>query len=314
MPELPEVEVVRSGFATHCLGKTITNVEVSHPRAIRKIDGGDAVLAYSLVGTEITQISRRGKFMWFIPTLTQPTETASNDAAAVAHKQKKTSAQGQSIASDQHAIVVHLGMSGQLRIFEHPHPQPRHGRIKVDFSDGSQLWFIDQRTFGYWNISELIADPHHIQARIPAQIAHIAPDLLELSEPGIAAGRIAGKKTQLKRALLDQNIVAGIGNIYCDEMLWATRLHPGMATEDVGKQQLVELIANGQAIMRTAIANGGTSFDDLYVNVNGQSGYFDLSLHAYGRGGDPCDRCGTIMVRSEFAGRASVYCPDCQRL
>lgn len=311
MPELPEVEVVRNGFAAHCLGKTITNIEVTHPRAIRKLVGGETALAYSLVGTEIAQISRRGKFMWFIPT--QPIEVATNAAKIAAKNQVETSSKENAIKAAHNAVMVHLGMSGQLRIFEKPQPQPRHGRIKVDFSDGSQLWFIDQRTFGYWNISELIADPHHIQPRVPAQILHIGPDLLELSELSIGAGRIAAKNTQLKRALLDQNIVAGIGNIYCDEMLWAASLHPGIATKDVGQQQLAELLATGQAIMRAAIANGGTSFDSLYVNVNGQSGYFDLSLHAYGRGGDPCDRCGTILERSEFAGRASVFCPECQR-
>lgn len=286
MPELPEVEVVRTGFAAHCIGKQIASVTVHHPRAVRKLVQSPASFEAELRGIVLHTIARRGKFMWF-EVGEQP----------------------------QAAVVIHLGMSGQLRVFGHPTAEPpRHGRITVTFTDNTQLWFIDQRTFGYWNLSPLIADPHGMRAHIPAQIAHIGPDLLEYPDAFAAAARLQGRNTIVKRALLDQNLISGIGNIYCDEMAWAAQLHPAQPLLQCTPTQLEALTAAGRGIMRAAIAQGGTSFDDLYVNVNGSSGYFDISLHAYGQAGRGCDRCGEIQIKEKIAGRGTVFCPFCQQI
>lgn len=286
MPELPEVEVVRRGFARHCQGLSIQSITVYHPRTVRHMQHAPESMHTMFAGASIAQVCRRGKFMWV--EFSEP---------------------------NLPALVIHLGMSGQLRIFPQAQVEPpRHGRLRMQFTDGSEMWFVDQRTFGYFDPVDLVPDPFGFQDHIPERIAHIGADLLEYPDPASAVPRLLARKTTVKRALLDQNVIAGIGNIYCDEMSWQAQLHPEQPLAAVTSQQAEVLLDAGQQIMRAAISVGGTSFDELYVNVNGQSGYFDLSLHAYGRGGQSCHRCNSILVRDKCAGRGTVFCPSCQQI
>ncbi|KQB86677.1 bifunctional DNA-formamidopyrimidine glycosylase/DNA-(apurinic or apyrimidinic site) lyase [Corynebacterium lowii] len=276
MPELPEVEVVRRGLETHVVGHNLNHVQVWHPRAARNQPGGGAEIENLLEGVRLTGAHRRGKFLWL------------------------------STDTPQH-LLVHLGMSGQMLIKDHPEPHP-HLRASARLSSGKWLHFIDQRTFGYWRATT--AD----ERGIPLPVAHIAPDLLDpcLDIPALAR-RMKSRSTEIKRVLLNQEVISGIGNIYADEMLWATRLHGRQNAARISQARLEELLLAGRRVMEKALEQGGTSFDSLYVNVNGESGYFDVSLHAYGRQGQPCSRCGTAMVREDFMNRGSHYCPHCQR-
>lgn len=270
MPELPEVEVVRRGLEKHVIGTRIDTLTVHHPRADRKVPG---LVAFA-EGATITAVRRRGKFLWLE-------------------------------LGDGPCIVVHLGMSGQMLIKDNDEQPHRHLRISAQLSSGAQLWFVDQRTFGYWA-------PSFLEEGVPALAAHIAPDLIALDETerDQVAHRLAGRPTEIKRLLLNQEIVSGIGNIYADEMLWRARIHP--RTTNLGHKETSALLCAGQEVMRTALAQGGTSFDELYVNVNGESGYFALHLEAYGQQGKPCSRCGAAIVRESFQNRSSHLCPQCQ--
>ncbi|MCQ9342353.1 bifunctional DNA-formamidopyrimidine glycosylase/DNA-(apurinic or apyrimidinic site) lyase [Corynebacterium kozikiae] len=291
MPELPEVEVVRRGLEEHVRGRRLDAVEVLHPRAVRHSEGGPAQVEGMLTGTTISDVRRRGKFLWL-------------DCAAAAE-----SGAGDPVLP----VIVHLGMSGQMLVKdggahggEHPHL-----RIRARMDNGNELWFVDQRTFGYWRPSEY--DPR-ADSRLPSHMAHIAQDLLDPTlDLAQVARALKSRDVGIKRLLLDQGIVSGIGNIYADEMLWAARIHPETSAQAIGLPRLRELLEHGQQVMRRALEQGGTSFDALYVNVNGQSGYFDVSLHAYGRGGTPCDRCGAVMRRIQFMNRSSTVCPNCQK-
>jgi formamidopyrimidine-DNA glycosylase len=149
---------------------------------------------------------------------------------------------------------------------------------------------------------------------VPEPIAHIAPDPLEAAFDAKDFGaRLVRKKTQVKRALLDQSLISGVGNIYADEALWRAKLHWARPTETLKPSEVSRLLEAVRDVLTEALKAGGTSFDALYVNVNGESGYFDRSLHAYGREGEPCDRCATPIRRDAFMNRSSYSCPRCQR-
>ena len=280
MPELPEVETVRRGLAHHVLGRTITSVHVLHARAARRTD---LSLAAMLPGKQFTAVSRRGKFLW-LP-----------------------------LSDDIHALVAHLGMSGQLLLQTPRHDPGPHLRARIAFAKRSpELRFVDQRTFGWLAIDELVPDDAH--GRIPKIAAHIARDSLDPhfdDDAFITRTRI--KDTQIKRALLDQTLISGVGNIYADESLWRAKLHARRPAGRISTAKLRELLRHIREVMTDALAEGGTSFDDLYVNVNGESGYFDRSLNAYGQAGEPCTRCGTAIRREAFMNRSSFFCPRCQR-
>ena len=280
MPELPEVETVRRGLAHHVLGRTITSVHVLHARAARRTD---LSLAAMLPGKQFTAVSRRGKFLW-LP-----------------------------LSDDIHALVAHLGMSGQLLLQTPRHDPGPHLRARIAFAKRSpELRFVDQRTFGWLAIDELVPDDAH--GRIPKIAAHIARDPLDPhfdDDAFITRTRI--KDTQIKRALLDQTLISGVGNIYADESLWRAKLHARRPAGRISTAKLRELLRHIREVMTDALAEGGTSFDDLYVNVNGESGYFDRSLNAYGQAGEPCTRCGTAIRREAFMNRSSFFCPRCQR-
>jgi formamidopyrimidine-DNA glycosylase len=276
VPELPEVETVRQGLAKWVAGRTIATVEVHHPRAIRRHLPGDAHFIAMLTGRTILDVARRGKYLWL--TLD------SGDA-----------------------IIGHLGMSGQLLMQPADASDEKHLRIRFTFTDGgAQLRFVDQRTFGGLSVSEGGAE-------LPDEIAHIARDPMDpLFDDELFVARLRAKKTEVKRALLDQTLISGVGNIYADEALWRVQLHGTRPTDQLTRPAARRLLAHVRDVLGEAIVAGGTSFDELYVNVNGESGYFDRSLNAYGREGEPCHRCGTPIRREQFMNRSSFSCPRCQ--
>jgi formamidopyrimidine-DNA glycosylase len=276
MPELPEVETVRRGLERFVVGRSIAAVEVLHPRAIRRHLPGAADFCAGLTGRRVLAAHRRGKYLWL------PLDSGD-------------------------ALLAHLGMSGQLLVVRADTPPGPHLRVRFAFADGDpQLRFVDQRTFG-----GLALCPGG--AELPAPIVHIALDPLDPSFDE-AAFHVAlrSRDTGLKRALLDQRLVSGIGNIYADEALWQARLHYARPAQTMLRPLTSRLVVALRSVLADALAQGGTSFDRLYVNVNGQSGYFDRSLAVYGRGGEPCPRCGTPIRRESFMNRSSYFCPRCQ--
>lgn len=274
MPELPEVEVVRRGLARHLLGRTITAVEVHHERPLRSHPEGGAGFAAELTGRRVDDVRRRGKYLWWV------------------------------LGDD--AMVAHLGMSGQFRVGRPEDPVLRHTRVLFDLDDGNQLRFLDQRMFGGL---DLVPDG----ARCP--VPHIALDPFDQDfDPAAVAKQLRERRTTVKRALLDQRLVSGIGNIYADEALWRSRLHFEHPTMALGQARARRLILDATEVMTEALAVGGTSFDALYVNIDGESGYFERGLDAYGREDRPCRRCATAIVRRKFTNRSSFLCPTCQRL
>ena len=284
MPELPEVEVVRRGLESHATGRLLGAVEVLHARATRRHLAGDRDFADRLTGRRLAVPQRRGKFLWLgldEPEGNEPTGEA---------------------------LLVHLGMSGQLLVQPGEVPDEKHLRVRLRFVDGGpELRFVDQRTFG--GLAVVTTDA----TGLPAPVAHIARDPLdpEFDAAGFARA-LRERRTGLKRALLDQTLVSGIGNIYADEALWRATLHYAKPTDSMTRTQSAAVLDAARAVMTEALGQGGTSFDALYVNVNGQSGYFDRSLNAYGQAGRPCARCGTPIRRDAFMNRSSFSCPVCQ--
>ena len=277
MPELPEVEVVRRGLQSHVVGRTITAVRVHHPRAVRRHEAGPADLTSRLPGARITGTDRRGKYLWLL------------------------------LGSDT-ALVVHLGMSGQMLLGTAPRAE--HVRISALLDDGTVLSFADQRTFGGWLLADLVEVDGSV---LPAPVAHLARDPLDPRFDAEAVVRVLrGKRSELKRQLLDQQVVSGIGNIYADEALWRAKVHGARVAATLSRPRLAAVLDAAAEVMREALAEGGTSFDSLYVNVNGESGYFDRSLDAYGREGRACRRCDAVVRREKFMNRSSFYCPKCQ--
>jgi formamidopyrimidine-DNA glycosylase len=285
VPELPEVEVVRRGLADHVVDRTIARVEVAHPRAVRRHLEGGGDFAARLQGRTITAASRRGKYLWLELDGGRP---------------------------ETDAVLAHLGMSGQMLVATPDRPDEKHLRIRLAFSDdGPELRFVDQRTFGGLSVHPLV--PAVGGGLLPAPVAHIARDPMDTAfslDDAVAA--IRRRRTELKRALLDQTAVSGIGNIYADEALWRARLHGARPTEKLTRAQGRTVLTAAAEVMDEALAQGGTSFDALYVNVNGASGYFDRSLAAYGQADRPCPRCGTPIRREPFMNRSSFSCPRCQ--
>lgn len=278
MPELPEVEVVRRGLNEHLVGRTITAVRVHHPRAVRRHDAGPADLTGRLLGARITGTDRRGKYLWLL------------------------------LSTDE-ALVVHLGMSGQMLLGELP--DTRHLRIAAVLDDGMKVSFVDQRTFGGWQLTDLVTVDGSL---VPVPVAHLARDPLDpLFDADSVVDVLRRKHSEIKRQLLDQTVVSGIGNIYADEALWRAGIRGTRIAERLSRPRLRALLDAAAEVMRGALAVGGTSFDSLYVNVNGESGYFSRSLDAYGREDEPCRRCGTAIRRAKFMNRSSYYCPKCQR-
>jgi formamidopyrimidine-DNA glycosylase len=290
VPELPEVEVVRRGLADHVLNRTIARVEVAHPRAVRRHPPGGVDFAARLAGRTVSAVRRRGKYLWL------DLGNSDRDGAA---------------AGDD-AVLAHLGMSGQLLVAEPERAAEKHLRIRFGFDDGGpELRFVDQRTFGGMSVHPLV--PALGGGLLPAPIAHIARDPMDPAfDLDAAVAALRRRRTGLKRALLDQTVVSGIGNIYADEALWRARLHYARPTERLTRAAGRAVLTAATEVMEAALAAGGTSFDALYVNVNGASGYFDRSLAVYGQADRPCRRCGTPIRRDPFMNRSSYSCPRCQ--
>jgi formamidopyrimidine-DNA glycosylase len=278
MPELPEVEVVRRGLQAHVVGRTITAVRVHHPRAVRRHEAGPADLTARLLHARFTGTDRRGKYLWLL------------------------------LDEGDCALLVHLGMSGQMLLGTVPNVG--HLRIAAVLDDGTTLSFVDQRTFGGWLLAEMVTVDGSV---VPAPVAHLARDPLDPRfDIDAVVSVLRRKHSEIKRQLLDQTVVSGIGNIYADEALWRAKVNGARVADTLTRRQLASVLEAAAEVMRDALAQGGTSFDSLYVNVNGQSGYFDRSLNVYGRDGEHCRRCGAVIRREKFMNRSSYYCPRCQ--
>ncbi len=276
MPELPEVEVVRQGLDRGVVGRTIGSVDVLHPRAIRRHQPGAEHFAALLVGRRVLAARRRGKYLWL------PLDSGD-------------------------ALQAHLGMSGQLLVVPPEKPAETHLRVRLRFVDGGrELRFVDQRTFGGLVV---VAGG----AALPDTIRHIARDPVDpdFDDAAFLAG-LRRRRTGLKRALLDQSLISGVGNIYADESLWRARLHYARPTETLNRPEGTRVLAGIRSVMDEALTAGGTSFDRLYVSTEGASGLFERRLAVYGRAGEPCLRCGTPVRRDAFMNRSSFWCPACQ--
>ena len=340
MPELPEVETVRAGIADHSLGRPVQAVRVVDARSLRRHLPGPAHFEAALTGRALRGAYRRGKYLWL--TLSEADGTLADEA-----------------------LVVHLGMSGQLLVRDEPDgdvgsdsgsdsearaafdEQPRHLRVALELgpagatrgaastsreSTGQRLLFVDQRIFGGMFLSPLVPDvpaavatnkvaPGEIPERflVPEAVKHIARDPLdEFFDPAAVRRKFLRTSSGIKKVLLDQSVISGVGNIYADEALWRARLHYAKPARTLNAAQTRELLEAVTQVLRESLAAGGTSFDALYVNVLGESGYFERSLNAYGRAGEPCHRCAeagrtSLMVREPFQNRSSYRCPHCQR-
>lgn len=277
MPELPEVEVVRRGLDDHVRGRTIASAMIRHPRAVRRHTAGPEDLAAQMIGATTTGTARRGKYLWLI-------------------------------LDDRDALLMHLGMSGQMLITSPDAAIASHERARFTFTDGgADLRFDDQRTFGHLMFDEG-------GAALPSPIAHIARDPFDPQfDQAATVARIKSRRAGIKRALLDQTLISGIGNIYADEALWEAKVHGETAACSLTEPRISAVIDAARDVMAAALAQGGTSFDSLYVDVAGSSGYFARSLNVYGLAGHPCMRCGTPIVREKFMNRSSHFCPGCQR-
>jgi formamidopyrimidine-DNA glycosylase len=280
VPELPEVEVVRRGLEAHVLGRTVEAVEVLHPRPVRRHLHGPQDFAARMTGRVLLVARRRGKYLWV------PLDSGD-------------------------ALLGHLGMSGQLLVQEPDAPAERHLRVRFRLGPAAgrpplDLRFVDQRMFGGLSISPGGAE-------LPAELTHIARDPLDPEFDDAAfVRRVRRSASGIKRILLNQAVVSGVGNIYADEALWLAQVHGDRPGDRLKVVEVERVLAAAREVMTAALGQGGTSFDALYVNVNGESGYFDRSLEVYGRAGEPCSRCGTPVRRVSFMNRSSYFCPVCQ--
>lgn len=346
MPELPEVETVRAGLAEHSVGRPVQAVRVVDARSLRRHLPGPAHFEAALTGRTLRGAYRRGKYLWL--TLSESDGTLADEA-----------------------LVVHLGMSGQLLVRDEPgsdsgndaearaafDEQPRHLRVALELgpagatgdtgatggvasvnraNTGQRLLFVDQRIFGGMFLSRLVPDvpaaagdmapgegsnPSAVPERflVPEAVKHIARDPLdEFFDPAAVRRKFLRTSSGIKKVLLDQSVISGVGNIYADEALWRARLHYAKPARTLSAAQTRELLEAVTQVLRESLAAGGTSFDALYVNVLGESGYFERSLNAYGRAGEPCHRCAeagrtSLIVREPFQNRSSYRCPHCQR-
>lgn len=278
MPELPEVETVRRGLEPWVVGKKIKDIQLVHKGGNRA-----RVIApiHTAKGARVNALKRRGKFLWFE-------------------------------LDRDHALVAHLGMSGQFIIQNRKTPDEKHLRVRIDCGNRNQeIRFIDQRTFGWVAIDELVEEGSDL---LPASVARIAPDIFDPKfDRKKVIAKLEKKKSAIKRVLLDQSVMSGVGNIYADEALWLARIHPERISSTLKESEVDTLLKAVKTVMRRALKQGGTSFDSLYINVNGESGYFAVELEAYGQEDEPCSRCGKQIKRIVFGNRSSHFCPNCQK-
>jgi len=294
MPELPEVETVRRELLPWLPGQQIESIKILHPRAVRRNNGPSLRSPKNpLIGARIEALSRRGKFLWL--TFDRP-----------------------------YALLIHLGMSGQVHLPKVPAERSAHLRARISFRNSAhEFHFDDQRTFGYLSLEELVPDIHggaFPNAQVPASISHIAPDLMEVFDATVSSHSratvieaIRSRKSEIKRVLLNQGVVSGVGNIYADEGLWTAQIHPETQACILSVAAVDRLLHALHEVMLRALSAGGSSIDSQFRRVNGESGYFNLELSAYGNQGEPCPRCGTLIQRLRFMNRSSHLCPKCQK-
>ena len=297
MPELPEVETVRVGLASHVIGATVKDIEVFDQRSLKRNFSGAKGFIDELSHKKLEGVIRRGKFLW-LPI------------------------------SSSRALVCHLGMSGQVLVRSEGYEEDKLNRItlRLEKPNGEkiEMRFVDQRLFGGMQIDDLVPTKDSAPAGffpegspgslIPTSVAHIARDLLDPNfDRQMVVSKMRRKNSGIKRVLLDQNLLSGIGNIYADESLWRSRIHYDKPASSISPRKLLDLIDQASDVLREAVERGGTSFDQQYKNVNGESGYFSQDLNAYSRNGLPCPRCGTAIKREAWANRSSYFCPKCQR-
>lgn len=285
VPELPEVEVVRRGVDHWSVGRVMDQVQIRHPRAIRRHAGGGGDLVDRMLGATIAATDRRGKYFWLV-------------------------------LDTRELLVVHLGMSGQLLVQPAASTDEAHLRVRLSFADdGPELRFVDQRTFGGIFLDVPEDGPASTDGRpLPSLISHIALDPFDpLFNPAAVTKAVRRRSAPIKAVILDQSVVSGIGNIYADESLWRAKLNWAIPADALSAPRVRALLGHAKDVMADSLAAGGTSFDSLYVNVNGSSGHFSRSLAVYGQEGRPCPRCGTPIIRERFAGRSSFRCPKCQK-
>lgn len=289
MPELPEVETVRAGLAEFIAGATIDDVEIFDARSLKRHRPGPNDFAATLVGSKIVSVVRRGKFLW-MPLNASPL-----------------------------ALVGHLGMSGQMLVRTPDFAPDKLTRVILHFTAKGgkkyQMRFVDQRIFGSLAIDELISTADETGESIPTTAAHIARDPLDQHfDVASVIAKLRKRSAGIKKILLDQQLMSGVGNIYADEALWRARLHYDQPANSLSVAKTKELINHVTEILAAAVKVGGTSFDEQYKNVNGESGYFEISLNAYGMTGRPCKRCGKAIRRESWMNRGSHFCPNCQKL
>ena len=276
MPELPEVETVRRGLAHFLTGYTFRSSQDLHPRVLKP---ASIAPLNAVVGARIKGVNRRGKFLWF------------------------------ELDRDQ-ALVAHLGMSGQFLVARKDRPEPGHVRARFALKKGlkgHELVFSDQRTFGWLSVEELVGG-------VPTSALHIAVDPFDPAfDRDAVIAKMKSRKAAIKSVILNQEIMSGVGNIYADESFWRAKIHPETAASDLSVKKIGSLVDAAIEVMAEAVEVGGTSFDAMYINVNGESGFFETSLAAYGQEGEPCPRCGRQIRRIAFGNRSSHFCPNCQK-
>jgi len=289
MPELPEVETVRAGLAEFITGATIDDVEIFDARSLKRHQPGPSDFIKTLTGSRVESVERRGKFLW-MPLNREPL-----------------------------ALVGHLGMSGQMLVRTPEFEADKLTRVILHFTadNGSnhQMRFVDQRIFGSLAIDELVATDDETGESIPRSAAHIARDPLDqFFDEKVVIDKLRKRSAGIKKILIDQQLMSGVGNIYADEALWRAKLHYDQPANSLSVAKTKELLAHVTEILAAAVKVGGTSFDEQYKNVNGESGYFEISLNAYGMTGRACNRCGKPIRRDSWMNRGSHFCPNCQKL
>lgn len=313
MPELPEVESVRRGLSAWLTGSTITRARVLDARILGTTSArnvpAERVVSFerALEGVRIASVERRGKYMWM---------PLAGDGLAGAG----LAGGGEAAEVGERALAMHLGMSGQARIHEADDPLHSHTRAVFDVAGPAgvaQLRFVDQRIFGHLGFERLVPGVAGTagERRLVAESARGAG--LDPFEDGfsvpVVARAIARKNVAMKTALLDQRVVSGVGNIYADEALFEAGVHPAARASRLRISRIERALEAARDVMARALEVGGTSFDALYVNVNGESGYFERSLQVYGREGQPCVRCSTPITRVVLGGRSTHVCVRCQK-
>ena len=277
MPELPEVETVRRGLERHLVGRRITSVDVGRERTVRRTSR-EALIA-GLTDTVVVAADRRGKYLLL------PLDSGDT-------------------------MMIHLRMSGQVLLAAAGSPRPPHTHVVMHLDDGHEAWFVDPRTFG----EVVVFDPDNVAMELP-ELARMGVDpIAEPFDPAILRAAFGTSKRALKPMLLDQHVIAGIGNIYADEILHRARLRPDRAASTLDRRQIRVLHASIVGVLNEAIDAGGSTLGDAqYVDLMGEGGSYQDDHRVYGRGGERCSTCGRGWIRRTVTGgRGTHYCPVCQ--